>query len=473
MGWTKRFMGFHRLPLPQEMGDPEIAAFLTHLATHESVTAGTQNQARNAVVFFYTNVLKRTVGELGGFDRAKQPEPQFGQLSAENVGRLLDSLCGTPRLMASLICGSGMRIGEVVRLRIKDVDFDRGFIFIYASKEQKQRLAPLAPKTSAGLRAQILVAKRVQDQDRADGFRPDVPPIGSSGEAPGPSEEPSCEFLFPSPSLSVDPRSGHRQRSHLSESVLQRALRLAGVEAGIKEQVSSGALRHFFATYLLTVGADVWTVREILGSTDLKTTEFGGHGLNVGESASSLKDFLPTPKQCAHLAWLSRMVRSGVSLAEIKDKRWSRDEGAYSIYCLAEDGKRVRYIGITNQPPGARLRQHLADCGRGNNVYKENWLRSCANRGIPITIHVVRSGLPAERACMMEFELIRFFMKPLSLVNTHAGGSTGYAGLSEESKAKHRINTEKGLSASAQRQSEARDMERGYCVLEEWGWGDG
>ena len=179
---------------------------------------------------------------------------------------------------------------------------------------------------------------------------------------------------------------------------------------------------------------------------------------------------LPTPARCRRLAWLNRMLRSGLTLEEIEAKRWSKDSGEYSIYCLAENGKRVRYIGITNQSAEVRLRQHLADCGRGRNLYKENWIRSCVSKGVPVTIHIVRSGLPSDRACMIEFELIRFFKRPFALVNTHAGGATGYAGLSEESREKHRINTEKGLMASWEREQEAIDMARGYCLLEEWEW---
>lgn len=138
------------------------------------------------------------------------------------------------------------------------------------------------------------------------------------------------------------------------------------------------------------------------------------------------------------------------------------------MYCLSEDGKRIRYIGITNQPAEKRLSQHLADRQRGKNIYKENWLRSCAERNIKVRIHVVRAGLTAQQAGFTEELLIKLLKKPFSLTNTHSGGATGYAGLSDESREKHRINTKNGLLRSLERELESIDMERGYCLLDEW-----
>jgi hypothetical protein len=168
------------------------------------------------------------------------------------------------------------------------------------------------------------------------------------------------------------------------------------------------------------------------------------------------------------VVWLTRIYRKGSTIEAERAKRWSQATGDYSIYCLLENDQHVRYFGITNQSPESRLRQHIADCGRGKNYYKENWIRSCRSRSIPVKIRIVRAGLTAERAGFMEIELIRFFKKSFRLVNTHSGGATGYAGLSAESREKHRINTEKGLNAAWEREQEAIDMARGYCILDEW-----
>jgi hypothetical protein len=179
---------------------------------------------------------------------------------------------------------------------------------------------------------------------------------------------------------------------------------------------------------------------------------------------------LPSVEEGRRIARISRLMRKGSSLDEENEKRWSVDGGDYCIYCLVEGGKHVRYIGITNCSPEQRLRQHMGDCGRGKNAYKENWIRSCRDRGAAVTIHVLRAGLPAARAGMLEVELIRFFRKAFRLVNTHAGGATGYAGLSEESREKHRINTEKGIMAAIERELQAEDVARGYCIIDDDYW---
>jgi hypothetical protein len=188
----------------------------------------------------------------------------------------------------------------------------------------------------------------------------------------------------------------------------------------------------------------------------------------VNDDHINADDLLPSIKDCERAVWATRVYRKGSTPEKERIKRWSKIEGPYCIYCLIESQKHVRYIGITNQEPEKRLAQHIADCGRGRNVHKENWLRSCLDKGIDVDIRMLRSGLSEERAQMIEVELIRFLKKPFRLTNNHAGGATGYAGLSPESREKHRINTEKGLIASWEREQREIDMERGYCLLEDW-----
>lgn len=180
-----------------------------------------------------------------------------------------------------------------------------------------------------------------------------------------------------------------------------------------------------------------------------------------------IEQFLPTSEECRRLIRYNRLLRTGLSPESEFAALCSKDGGDYCVYCLSEDGKRIRYIGITNQPAEKRLSQHLADRQRGKNIYKENWLRSCAERNIKVRIHVVRAGLTAQQAGFTEELLIKLLKKPFSLTNTHSGGSTGYAGLSDESREKHRINTKNGLLLSIERELESIDMERGYCLLDE------
>lgn len=468
--WTRRFLAFHNNRTPEDMAAPEIADFLSHLATCANVAVSTQNQALCAVVFLYTHILKRDIGELINVIPARESTRKPDFLSMNEIELIMAHLSSTNRLMAMLICSTGMQTTEAVRLRIGNIDFDRQRIMVSDSKGREDRLVPLLTMTTSALRTQMAAVNDIHRQDLKKGFGSVCMPAPLERKHPNANKKLQWQYLFPAPSLSVDIRSGCIRRYHISHSAFQAAVRRAIRDAGIIKNIRSDIFRHSFAIHMLSSGSDLRTIKEILGHSNVKTTQFYKPALKTNTYAANLPALLPTPKQCERLAWLNRLLRSGLTPEEVEARRWSRDEGDYSIYCLTENGKRVRYIGITNQAPEMRLRQHLADCGRGRNLYKENWMRSCLERGIPITIHVVRSGLTVERACMVEFELIRFFKKTFSLVNTHAGGSTGYAGLSDESKEKHRVNTEKGLLASFRRELEEEDMKRGYCLLEERSW---
>lgn len=434
---------------PEKMGNSEVSHFLTYLATHENVAASTQNQARNALKFLYDHILSRDIGEITGYVSAKkQSDSETTILAEEEVIFVLNHLNDTHKLMASLVFSTGMRIGETVRLRINDIDFNRQHIRVHDSKEWHYRMVPLPPVLADALKAQIAKAKNVHDCDRKKGAGTVCLPNAVERFHPKINRKFDWQYLFPARSQSVDPRSGLTQRHHINESSITKAIRQAGSDIG-NAVFSIEDIRNSFICHMLALGADIRSLKEILGTSDLKKIRFYRDNIEITVNDNSNNHYFPTSKQCERLAWLNRLLRSGFTVEEIEKKRWSSKDGDYSIYCLAENGKHIRYIGITSQAPEIRLKQHMADCGRGKNVYKENWIRSCIKRSIPITIHVVRSGLPSERACMMEFELIRFFKKPFSLVNTHAGGTTGYAGLSEESKEKHRVNTEKGLLSSA------------------------
>lgn len=470
--WIQRFLTFHQGAAPEDFGESEVAAFLSHLSTHESVSPSSQKQALSAVSFLYAHVLKRGLGDAKDVISDETHDRTLSVLSSDEVELLLNHIDGVYHAMAMLLYGAGMRASEVLGLRVNSVDFDLQRIVIRFDHRQKCRVVPFPLRTRDALRTQIASVKRTHEQDLQGGHGRASMAHALELKYPEGNKTLDWQYLFPSPSLLTDPRTGRRQRHHISESALQSAIRWAIREAGIKRRVQSDCFRHSFAVHMLVAGSDVRTVTEILGCPGAKIAALYRQAATAGAYASGNSDLLPAPRTCERLAWLNRMLRSGLELEEIDARHWSRDAGDYTIYCLAEDGKRVRYIGITQQAPEVRLRQHLADCGRGKNVYKENWIRSCRNRNVPVTIHAVRSGLTMERACMMEFELIRFLKNAFSLVNTHAGGSTGYAGLSEESREKHRVNTESGIMAAIQKELEAEDTERGVSVFDERGCGD-
>lgn len=467
VGWIKRFKKFSHEKAELEMSLTLCVSFLEHLASSKRVANSTLGQARNAMLFLFTDVLKLRVVGLPNVASAQKPKREPTVLAKNEIQLIVHHLKGVHKLMAMLVYGSGINNNEVVRLLIEDVNFDCKHIMVRDARGGNSRLVPLPESATSLLQGQILAAERIQVGD---------PKIGlDSANVAGKSSSIAWflrKYLFPSAHLHRDPRTGYLYRSHATGAAFQSAFRRAKSAGGIDRNATSEALRHSFIIHMLAAGADVRTLKEILGHKAPKTTLAYKSACSADYTDFEPSDLLPTVKICARLAWINRFLRSGISLEEIRARRWARDEGDYSIYCLAEDGKRVRYFGITNQAPSVRLRQHLADLRRGKNIYKENWLRSCAKRGIPITMHIVRTGLTAERAAMMEFELIRFFKSAFSLVNTHAGGATGYAGLSAESREKHRINTEKGLIASATKELELKDLERGYCLLEEWQFGE-
>lgn len=464
VGWIKRFEKFSHEKAELEMSLTLCMSFLDHLARSKGVAYSTLNQARNAMSFLFTNVLKLKAVEFPNVASTQKPKREPTVLAKNEIQLIVHHLKGVHQLMAMLVYGSGINNNEVVRILIEDVNLDCKHIMVRDARGENSRLVPLPVSATSLLQRQILAAERIQVGD------PKIA-LDSANIAGKPSNTRFLrKYLFPSAHLHRDPRTGYQYRSHASGAAFQSAFRRAKSEGGIDRNATSEALLHSFIIHMLAAGADVRTLKEILGHKAAKTTLAYKSTCSADYSDLEHSDLLPTVKACARLAWINRLLRSGLSLEEIRARRWAMDDGDYSIYCLAEDGKRVRYFGITNQAPSARLRQHLADRNRGKNIYKANWLRSCAKRGVPITMHIVRTGLTAERAAMMEFELIRFFKRAFSLVNTHAGGATGYGGLSAESREKHRINTEKGLIASATKELERKDLERGFCLLEEWGF---
>jgi integron integrase len=279
-GWVRQFILFHGKRHPREMGEAEVAEFLTHLAADREVAAATQNQALNALVFLYRRVLERALGELGTVVRARRPRKVPVVLSREEVGRLLGALSGTTELMARLLYGSGLRLMECVRLRVKDVDVEAGVITVQDAKGGRGRRTMLPGSLREAVREHLQRVRVLFDEDRAAGCPGVQLPNALGVKAPRAAVSWAWFWVFPAARESRDPRSGVRRRHHVGEDYLQRAVRRAAREVGIAKPVGPHVLRHCFATHLLEAGYDVRTVQELLGHRDVATTQVYLHVLN-------------------------------------------------------------------------------------------------------------------------------------------------------------------------------------------------
>ena len=269
--WIRRFILFHHKRHPREMGALEVEAFLTYLAVDDDVAANTQNQALAALLFLYQKVLEIELPALDAV-RAQRPKRLPVVLSTDEVRAVLDRIVGTPRLMAELMYGSGLRSLETCRLRVKDVDFARGQIVARERKGDKDRVVPLPRRLMGLLRAQV---ERVEALHRAEmeaGFGRVWLPTALREKYPRAESALDWQYLFPSTRMSVDPRDEssvgpEKRRHHIHENVPQKAVRKAVLAAGVAKQASCHSLRHSFATRLLEAGADIRTVQELLGSS--------------------------------------------------------------------------------------------------------------------------------------------------------------------------------------------------------------
>ncbi len=298
--WVVRYVRFHDLQHPRTLGPEHVNAFLSHLASNLNVAASTQNQALNALVFLYRHVLDQPLGDFGEVVRAKKPKRLPVVMSVDEVQRLLSHLTGTRQLMVLLLYGTGMRIIELLRLRVKDVDFESRSIMVRDGKGQKDRAVPLPQNTEARLRAQIERVHALHARDLEAGYGTVYLPFALERKYPNTNKAFHWQYVFPSPTLSEDPRSGRRQRHHVYESVLQAAIREATAKAGIRKDVHAHTLRHSFATHLLETGSDIRTVQELLGHNDLRTTQIYTHVSKGGpHGVISPADRLATPMEAA------------------------------------------------------------------------------------------------------------------------------------------------------------------------------
>ena len=278
--WIERFIRFHRMRHPSEMGAAEVGEFLTHLARDGHVAASTQNQALSALLFLYKQVLKEEIGWLEDVERAKKSTRLPVVLTHDEVHKVFAHLHGTPRLMAGLLYGSGLRLMECVRLRVKDVDFSYARITVRDGKGGKDRVTMLPVNLASALERHLAKAKMQHEEDLAEGFGEVYLPDALERKYRGAARSWVWQFVFPSSRIAPDPRSGVLRRHHVDENVLQVAVKRAVGESGINKPASCHTLRHSFATHLLENGYDIRTVQELLGHKDVSTTMIYTHVLS-------------------------------------------------------------------------------------------------------------------------------------------------------------------------------------------------
>jgi integron integrase len=280
--WIRRFIYFSGKRHPREMGAAEVTAFLNYLARERHVAAATQNQALSALLFLYREVLVSPLPWLDELDRAQRPARLPTVLTREEAQRLLDQMHGSRWLMASLLYGAGLRLRECLKLRVKDVDFGYRQIVVRDGKGAKDRVTMLPQALVEPLKLQLSRAKALHDRDATTGYGEVELPDALARKYPRACYEWGWKFVFPSPKLSTDPRSGALRRHHIYENYLIRAVKEAARAAHIVKHVSCHTLRHSFATHLLEAGYDIRTVQELLGHSDVSTTMIYTHVLNKG-----------------------------------------------------------------------------------------------------------------------------------------------------------------------------------------------
>jgi integron integrase len=283
--WAKRYILYHNMRHPAEMGAPEIEAFLSHLAREANVSASTQNQAFNALLFLYRNVLQIELATPIHALRAKRAQHLPTVLSKTEVNQVLNGIQGLHQLMARLLYGSGLRLMECLRLRVKDIDFEQSQVVVCEGKGEIDRLTILPASLVEPLKAQIAFVEQQHERDLANGYGSVELPYALAHKYPDADKELSWQYVFPSDRLSTDPRSGITRRHHVDPSGLQRAVKTAAKLAKMNKPVSPHTFRHCFATHLLEAGYDIRTVQELLGHKDVKTTMIYTHVLNRGPKA--------------------------------------------------------------------------------------------------------------------------------------------------------------------------------------------
>ena len=282
IGWIRRFILFHQKRHPSELGEKEITRFLSHLAVDSGVSAATQNQALSALLFLYREVLKQDFPWLTGVVRAKHSRRIPVVLSRDEVCAVLDQLAGTPKLAVELLYGAGLRLLESLRLRAKDLDFERNQLTVRDGKGGKDRLAVLPLDIKQEMKRHLRVVREQHERDLARGAGWVSLPFALNRKYPNAGRQWEWQWVFPATRTYFHQETGRRRRHHLHESVIQKAVKEAAGRTRIPKRISCHTFRHSFATHLLEQQHDIRTVQELLGHSDVRTTMIYTHVLNRG-----------------------------------------------------------------------------------------------------------------------------------------------------------------------------------------------
>ena len=285
VSWIKRYIFFHNMRHPKDMGKKEIEAFLTDLAVKGNVAASTQNQAFSALLFLYKKVLNKDVFKNIDALRAKRPQRIPTVLTFDETMEIIDSITGIFQLIVKLLYGCGLRGIECVRLRIKDIDFEMNQIVVRNGKGQKDRVTMLPEDVKLALQEHLKYVKKLHEKDLSQGFGSVYLPNALAKKYKNAPKEWGWQYVFPSKTLSVDPRSGVKRRHHIHLDSLSKAIKRAARISGVTKTVSSHVFRHSFATHLLEDGYDIRTIQELLGHKNVNTTMIYTHVLNKGGRA--------------------------------------------------------------------------------------------------------------------------------------------------------------------------------------------
>ena len=286
VGWIRRFIHFHGKRHPEQMGGPEVEEYLSHLATQRNVASATQAQALAALLFLYKNVLGINLPWLGNVTRANRPKRLPVVLSRAEVRNLLDHLHGDYWLIASMLYGSGLRLLEALRLRVKDLDLERRCLLVRDGKGAKDRVTIIPDSLLGTLNARLKLLRAAHESALVAGFGGVELPHALSRKYPRAHLDWGWQYIFPSAVPSRDPRSGAWRRHHVHEQSVQRVVREAVRKAQLSKPASCHTFRHCFATHLLDAGADIRTVQELMGHSSVKTTQIYTHVLNRGGIAA-------------------------------------------------------------------------------------------------------------------------------------------------------------------------------------------
>ena len=279
--WIKRFILFHNKKHPKLMGADEINRYLKYLAVNKEVSASTQNIALCAIIFLYKHVIKKEIEKID-LIRAKKPKRLPVVFSRKEIKDILKNLSGSHLLMANLLYGSGLRLMECLRLRVKDIDFEYNNIMVRGGKGKKDRVTVLPDILKGKLKQHLLKVEKLHQKDLNNGYGGVYLPYALEKKYPNANKELGWQYIFPASQLSIDKRTGIKRRHHIDESVLQRAVRVAIKKAGIKKPGSCHTFRHSFATHLLENGYDIRTVQDLLGHESLNTTMIYTHVMKRG-----------------------------------------------------------------------------------------------------------------------------------------------------------------------------------------------